>query len=257
MRRSMRHAVLAITLLSASVFVNPVIAAAATFDFANLKSSPTSGFLPDGTAGLDYFACTGGDLCSSNVGAGALGGNLYYQSGGVVVEATGYYNGGTATVVQDHENAYNGLLSGPTAIGAGLGVYHKVNPTDNSDDNITLGETLKLSFDQVVTMATVGLRSEGHNTTSWGTNTSFQYSTDGSTWTTQLFPTGSGLFAINLTSQDFYFRYATIDFNPDQFYVSSVTVTPVPEPEIYAMMGLGLGVMGFMARRRKQQVSGA
>ncbi len=29
--------------------------------------------------------------------------------------------------------------------------------------------------------------------------------------------------------------------------------TPIPEPEIYAMMGLGLGLMGFMARRRRQQ----
>ncbi len=33
----------------------------------------------------------------------------------------------------------------------------------------------------------------------------------------------------------------------DQLYI-----TPVPEPEIYAMMGLGLGLMGFVARRRKQ-----
>lgn len=29
--------------------------------------------------------------------------------------------------------------------------------------------------------------------------------------------------------------------------------SPIPEPEIYAMMGLGLGLMGFVARRRKQQ----
>jgi hypothetical protein len=34
----------------------------------------------------------------------------------------------------------------------------------------------------------------------------------------------------------------------DQLYL----ITPVPEPEIYAMMGLGLGLMGFVARRRKQ-----
>lgn len=29
-------------------------------------------------------------------------------------------------------------------------------------------------------------------------------------------------------------------------------MTPVPEPEIYAMMAAGLGLMGFVARRRKQ-----
>jgi len=33
----------------------------------------------------------------------------------------------------------------------------------------------------------------------------------------------------------------------DQLYI-----TPVPEPEIYAMMAAGLGLMGFVARRRKQ-----
>ncbi len=32
-----------------------------------------------------------------------------------------------------------------------------------------------------------------------------------------------------------------------------MVTTPVPEPEIYAMLGLGLGLMGFVARRRKQQ----
>jgi len=30
-------------------------------------------------------------------------------------------------------------------------------------------------------------------------------------------------------------------------------VTPVPEPEIYAMMGLGLGLMGWMGRRKRAQ----
>lgn len=31
--------------------------------------------------------------------------------------------------------------------------------------------------------------------------------------------------------------------------------TPVPEPEIYAMLGLGLGLMGWVARRRMQQTA--
>lgn len=32
-----------------------------------------------------------------------------------------------------------------------------------------------------------------------------------------------------------------------------VSVTPVPEPEIYAMMGIGLGLLGFAARRRQKK----
>ena len=35
-------------------------------------------------------------------------------------------------------------------------------------------------------------------------------------------------------------------------YSGVVAVTPVPEPETYAMLLAGLGVMGAIARRRKQ-----
>ena len=31
------------------------------------------------------------------------------------------------------------------------------------------------------------------------------------------------------------------------------TLAPVPEPETYAMMLAGLGMLGFMARRRRKQ----
>ncbi len=39
------------------------------------------------------------------------------------------------------------------------------------------------------------------------------------------------------------------DFND---LVVGVSVSPIPEPETYALMLAGLGVVGFMARRRKQ-----
>jgi len=32
--------------------------------------------------------------------------------------------------------------------------------------------------------------------------------------------------------------------------IASVTVTPVPEPETYAMLLAGLGLVGFAARRK-------
>ncbi len=41
----------------------------------------------------------------------------------------------------------------------------------------------------------------------------------------------------------------------ETFFVGNVAnpVTPVPEPETYALMLAGLGVVGFMARRRKNR----
>jgi len=37
----------------------------------------------------------------------------------------------------------------------------------------------------------------------------------------------------------------------------SQTIPPIPEPEIYAMMAFGLGLMGWVARRRKLKEAGA
>jgi hypothetical protein len=226
-------------------------AAQTVFDFANLTYNGTSnsGFLP--TIGVQ---CTGGDMCSSNPSSVLSGGALTFQNGGISVDALASFNGSTfggagAAVVQDHEDAYNGLLSGSGAVGAGLGVYHTVNST--SDDNITSDEVLKLHFNQGVTLSSIGLRADGHNTTGWSSGATFQYSLDNANWTTGLMPVNNGQFALNQTGTDFYFRYG--GSSAAQFYVSSVTA--VPEPETYAMMLAGLGLMGFTARRRKQSAA--
>jgi hypothetical protein len=41
----------------------------------------------------------------------------------------------------------------------------------------------------------------------------------------------------------------------DGITVAGNPITPVPEPEIYAMMGIGLGLMGWVGRRRKLQTA--
>jgi hypothetical protein len=43
---------------------------------------------------------------------------------------------------------------------------------------------------------------------------------------------------------------ATSASAPNGSYGGNVAVAPVPEPEIYAMMGIGLGLLGWVGRRR-------
>jgi len=61
---------------------------------------------------------------------------------------------------------------------------------------------------------------------------------------------GNGLLQFNGTYTDIAFT------TPNYEYYYGITVggltSPVPEPETYAMLLAGLGLIGFMARRRKQ-----
>lgn len=43
----------------------------------------------------------------------------------------------------------------------------------------------------------------------------------------------------------------------ETFELENMRVAAIPEPEIYAMLAAGLGMMGFIARRRKQQLAAA
>jgi hypothetical protein len=47
-----------------------------------------------------------------------------------------------------------------------------------------------------------------------------------------------------------YVNYYNGNYNASNWHVAAV---PVPEPETYAMLLAGLGLMGFVARRRKQR----
>jgi len=61
--------------------------------------------------------------------------------------------------------------------------------------------------------------------------------------------------------------YTPLSPDPDQYklvvsgtkvdgfasYGGNLTVTPIPEPETYAMLAAGLGLMGFVARRRQRK----
>lgn len=204
---------------------------ALTFDFANLhQPNLATDTLPIST----YFQCSGHDICSADHNSLAVGGSLVYSTGGVSATATGYFNGTLATVVQDSENAY----SAANKIGAGLGVYHVFK--DNSDDNITTGESLTIVFDQDVNLTGISLRSEGHNVTGWIPGATFLFNgTD-----TAL----AGDIALDLVGSKFTFTFG--GSNADQFYLSGLTFeTMIPEPSSYALMLAGLSLLGFANRR--------
>ncbi len=61
-------------------------------------------------------------------------------------------------------------------------------------------------------------------------------------------PGNSGMFTIQMDDISFDANGQT----RDQMYTIEMVTAPIPEPETYALMLAGLGLVGFMARRRKQ-----
>lgn len=224
---------------AAAVFLSATLtlpAHAAKFDFGDLewRHNANTGFLP--TAGA--HSCTGGDLCSSDVDHGRLGGSLVYTSDFLTATATGWYDGRQVAAIQDHENDY-------PKNEAGLGVYHQSG--NSSDDNITKGESLVLTFSKPVYLSDIGLRADGHNTTGWRSGATFLFSVDGGAPESMLLPKGTGeIDGLDVFGTTFTFSYGGA--KADQFYLSDMTVTAVPEPAVAALMLAGLGL--FAARRR-------
>ena len=93
-------------------------------------------------------------------------------------------------------------------------------------------------------------------------------------WLTSLCPScgpanhWQGATFTGLSAGDYKFTYVpranpTAEWTPYNdslngvFTISGRVLNPVPEPETYALMLAGLGVVGFMARRRKQERAAA
>lgn len=188
-----------------------------TFDFTTL--TPTS-----------FRACTGADRC---------GDPLTFLSGvnGLTVSVKGFYKNkdAGAIVVQDYNS--NGTF-------VGLGVYH-TSPFDPSDDNITKNEYLTLTFSQAVTLKSLNFRSDGHGTSFAASST---FALDGVSMLL-----GSSVTGLSSYGQTFKVAYG--GNKPVQNYLSGMMVSAVPEPESYAMMIVGLGLMGAIVRRRKAKAA--
>ncbi|HHS99627.1 MAG TPA: PEP-CTERM sorting domain-containing protein [Thiomicrospira sp.] len=64
---------------------------------------------------------------------------------------------------------------------------------------------------------------------------------------------GTSHFYGDLDAGSYYLTLSgKIKGESSNYSISTLSVSPVPEPSTYALMLAGLGLVGFMARRRKQ-----
>lgn len=162
---------------------------------------------------------------------------LNMSKDGIGLTVTGYQGNGTEAVLDVDFLRGLGVVSG---LFFGL-------PTDSTQLNGS--EYLVFKFDQPVTMVDYLLCDNKlllcPESKPWKTDGD-RFSINGVN-----LPTDSALlpsdFALGPVDT-FVFRTVA----NDAYRIKSVTVTPVPEPEAIAMMLAGLGVVGFVAARRKK-----
>lgn len=122
---------------------------------------------------------------------------------------------------------------------------------DKNSDLVDKYETITFTFTDPIQVGLVGAGFLGKNGSAIGDDKKYAYRVDGGDWSTERF--ASEGFGDLETGTSFDFKYASED--GASFWVSSLEVcapvAPVPEPETYALMIAGLGLVGFMSRRRK------
>ncbi|MBD5778481.1 VPDSG-CTERM sorting domain-containing protein [Pelagicoccus sp. NFK12] len=170
---------------------------------------------------------------------------LTYVKDGLSVTASAMFGGNAAFAIQDSEAGWTDVK------GAGLGVYKSINPIVLSDDNIDVGETLILTFDQVVTLSKIELRSDKHGILNW---------VDGGTFLLNGVSYGlpKGVGTVHplglLTGTVFTFAHSGGISDPtggpsEDFYLASIDVAVPDSGSTLALLGLGLLGLAGVARR--------
>ena len=199
------------------------------------------------TAGVSANASTTWDFVSmANSGEYGIS-TLSLLGDGFSVDITGTKNGNAAYAYLDRGHG-------------GLGVCGTLTGTQQcspgSDDNITTGEILKMTFNKAVTIDKIWFNNNHDGDGSLSGNKVKIGGTDYALFLATGVPSFNDDWTPNVSFNvaaggSLLFSLASTNF--DQFYISGMTVTAVPEPETYAMMLAGLGLLGAVVRRRKQK----
>lgn len=172
----------------------------------------------------------------------------------IAVTARGY-KGSAAKGVQS--DAYFAYLDRNQA---GLGVCQKLSGSQcrtPSDDNLTKGEVLGLSFAQDITIGALSFRGDSHpRDPKFGKNDRFDFSLDGGlNWSSAALLNarfGESVLIDALLPKGTELLLA---YNNQQYYLSAMTVetAPVPLPAAGALLVAALGGFGLIgaARRRR------
>lgn len=191
-------------------------------------------FIGDPTSGADTFGERAVDDGTVLQFDAANAGGIYVQFDATSTSGEGYayFDSGTA-----------GLGVCTTTLGT------QCNPT--SDDNLTLGETMTLSFFDAqgnalnVGISSLVFRDASHNIiTDKAANLLFSMGGDALVSTSM---TGFGWAGM---ANSFNFGY-----DNQEYYISSMLVSEVPEPATWLMMIIGFGIVSAATRRSRRPSS--
>jgi hypothetical protein len=116
----------------------------------------------------------------------------------------------------------------------------------SSAGNVTLGS--------IVSAFTSPLLSDAIQITNFQVFNSAGFSLDGTKWSEGVADVWSAASAGTLAADSYYVLVSgKLLSTAATAYSGSLTVTAVPEPETFAMLAAGLGLIGFAGRRRNKQ----